>query len=81
MVELFETLLSETDNVSRTVLKLVLGNQNINFHKPIMNFASNRYLEAVSRHGIPTCMWETKEKSIGATNDHAVLDPIAKLTQ
>jgi hypothetical protein len=52
-----------------------MGNPAMVFDRPILDFTSIPGLEALSRPGTPSCVWETKEKR--ATMARTVLDPIA----
>ncbi len=74
LVALFETPVPQSDTSARTVLSKVLCNPGITFDKPLLDFTSNRHLEALARPGQPSCIWETPEHKAG--NTRTVLDPI-----
>ena len=74
LVALFETAVIQSDTTARTVLSKVLCNPGITFDKPLLDFTSNRHLEALTRPGTPSCVWETQAHKAG--NTRTVLDPI-----
>ena len=74
LIELFESPVPESNPVGREVLTRVLGKQDIDFAKPILDVVSNPHLFPLIRTGVPPIVWETKERM--STNARTVLDPI-----
>ncbi len=75
LIALSASSVPESDQVGREVLSRVLGNQATDFDKLIIKIATNPHLSGLSRPGVPSIVWETKERR--ATLARTVLDPIS----
>ena len=76
---LFESPVPETDAVARAVLTQILGKQDIDFDKPIIDIASNPHLSSLARAGVKPVVWESKERH--EVGYRTVLDPIGTAGQ
>jgi hypothetical protein len=74
LIALFESPIPDGDAVGKAVLAQVLGNPAIDYDHPILEFANNPHLSALSKPGVPSIVWETSTKR--ANNVRTVLDPI-----
>lgn len=74
LIGLFETPVPENDAAGRAVLTQILGKQDIDFDKPIIDIASNPHLSGLTRAGVKPVVWESKEKH--EAGSRTVLDPI-----
>jgi hypothetical protein len=74
LISLFETPVPENDPAGRAVLTRILGKQDIDFDKPIIDILSNPHLSGLARAGVKPVVWESKEKH--EAGSRTVLDPI-----
>jgi hypothetical protein len=77
LIALFETPVPASNGVGRKVLTRVLCSKEINFDKPILDFTTNRHLEAMAKQhdgGMIPAVWETKKRK--ESNAKTVLDSI-----
>ncbi len=55
----------DTDPAGREVLTRILGSVvAVSFDKPILDIVSNPHLSALSRLGVPSIVWVTKERQL-----------------
>ena len=79
MIQMFERPVPESDTVSRAVLSRVLGRDDLIWANPLLDISTNRHLSALARQGVPSIVWETKERR--SANARTVLDPITTAGQ
>jgi hypothetical protein len=74
LIGLFETPVPGNDAMGRVVLTQILGKQDIDLDKPIIDISSNPHLSCLARAGVKPVVWESKEKH--EADSLTVLDPI-----
>ena len=79
LIQMFERPVPESDTVSRVVLSRVLGRDDLIWANPLLDVSTNRHLSALARQGVPSIVWETKERK--SANARTVLDPITTAGQ
>ncbi len=62
LIKLFEEPVPETYKTGRQVLQSILGSDNIALDRPVLCFASNLLLTAMSKPGVCPLVWETKAR-------------------
>ncbi len=79
LIVLFKSPIPETDQFGRKVLSRVLGTKTTDFNEQIIDITTNPHLSGLSRQGVPTIVWEIKERH--QARSHTVLDPISTVGQ
>jgi hypothetical protein len=75
LIDLFETLISDTAPVNRKIMSRILG-KSVDWSTPVIHIPSNQHLQALARPGVLPIVWETEERK-KAGLARSILDPIA----